>query len=195
MSLRNIDRAIITGISEADKKKLVRILKSNKIDVTISKSFYCLILTENRQEFVSFPVKDEKKVESIILKQRVLRQKQEFLAEGYHLGYASKEDYMDSDIAKILHQCDLHPDEQLNICDNESAITALLGAITEYLPSMDVKKLTKKDWQAILKDYESAIIDYHPENNHQERWALEQHPNILKRCGAAEDEIEGLEFS
>ena len=195
MTLKDIDRAIITGITETDKKVIIRILKVNNIDVTVIKPFYCLILTENKQEFISFLVKDEKKVESIILKQRMLRQKQEFLVNGYHLGYAYKEDDIDSDIAEVLRKCDLHPNEPLNICDTETAISALLGAMAEYLPSMDTRKLALKDWRTILSDYESAIIDYHPDNSHQERWALEQNQSILKRCGATGDEIESLEFS
>lgn len=64
----------------------------------------------------------------------------------------------------------------------------------EYCPDLKIDKMTKEDLRALLDSYSDCVIQYHPENYHQERGALLRNFEMLKRYGLNDDDYACLDF-
>ena len=54
--------------------------------------------------------------------------------------------------------------------------------------------MSKKDLETLIDSLGKAITNYHPENYHQERSALLDNREMLKKYGLTDDEIGRLDF-
>jgi hypothetical protein len=54
--------------------------------------------------------------------------------------------------------------------------------------------MSKKDLETLLDSLGDATINYHPENYHQEKAALLENSEMLKRYGITDEEIKTLDF-
>jgi len=95
---------------------------------------------------------------------------------------------------KILQSAGLKPDGIVFSLDNEETVERLLEFIEEWEMLIQVKKISKEDWKTLLSSYADSIIDYHPENNHQERGAFLRNEQMLKKYGLTDDDIRRLDF-
>ena len=95
---------------------------------------------------------------------------------------------------KILQSAGLKPDGIVFSLDNEEAVERLLEFIEEWGMSIQIKKISKEDWETLLSSYADSIIDYHPENDHQERGAFLRNEHMLKKYGLTDDDIRRLDF-
>lgn len=66
--------------------------------------------------------------------------------------------------------------------------------IKEWELRVEVEKISKKDWQTLFVSYADSIIDYHPENDHQERGAFLRNKQILKKYGLTDEDVKRLDF-
>lgn len=94
----------------------------------------------------------------------------------------------------LLKKLKINPDEPVLLITAEEAMENLLETIEEYCPNLEINKMTKKDIMALFCSYADCVINYHPESNHQERGALIENFEILKRYGLTDDDYEPLDF-
>lgn len=95
---------------------------------------------------------------------------------------------------KILQSVGLKPNDPLYSLDNEEAVERLLEFIEEWELPIQAKKINKKDWKILLNSYADAVIDYHPENDHQERGAFLRNKKTLMKYGLTNEDIVRLDF-
>jgi len=95
---------------------------------------------------------------------------------------------------KILQSVGLNPSDSIFSLDNEEAMEKVLEFIKEWDLRINVKKISKKDWETIFASYADAIIDYHPENDHQERGTFLRNEQMLKKYGLTDEDVKRLDF-
>ena len=95
---------------------------------------------------------------------------------------------------QILQTVGLQPNDTLCSITKEDAVERLLEFIEEWDLKINVKKISKKDWETLFVSYADAIIDYHPENDHQERGAFLRNEKMLTKYGLTNEDIKRLDF-
>ena len=95
---------------------------------------------------------------------------------------------------KILQSAGLNPNDSIFSLDNEEAVERLLEFIEEWKLQIQVKKINKEDWKTLLSSYADSIVDYHPENDHQERGAFLRNEEMLMKYGLTQEDITRLDF-
>ena len=95
---------------------------------------------------------------------------------------------------QILKSIKLNPYREILSITTEEAIGNLLEFIKEWELSVKVKDIKKEDWKKLLYDYASAIINYHPDNDHQERAVFLTNEKMLKKYGLTSEDIQRLDF-
>ena|SRR3989338_84400 len=95
---------------------------------------------------------------------------------------------------KILQSAGLNPNDSIFPLDNEEAMERLLEFIEEWKLQIQVKKINKEDWKTLLSSYADSIVDYHPENDHQERGAFLRNEEMLMKYGLTQEDITRLDF-
>jgi len=81
---------------------------------------------------------------------------------------------------KILKSAGLRPSDSMFSVNNEDMMERLLEFIRKWDMSIQFRKISKEDWEILFFSYTDSIIDYHLENNHQERGAFLSNENMLK---------------
>lgn len=71
----------------------------------------------------------------------------------------------------------------------------LSEAIEECCPHLKINKMKKDDLESLLDSYSECIVDYHPENYHQERAALLRNFEMLQQYGLTADDYNFIDFS
>lgn len=94
----------------------------------------------------------------------------------------------------ILRKVSINPDEPILLITAEEAMENLSEAIEECCPYLKINKMKKEDIETLLDSYSECIVDYHPEDYHQERAALLQNFEMLKRYGLTDDDYNSLDF-
>lgn len=94
----------------------------------------------------------------------------------------------------LLRNVGLNPDEPISFGTAEEAMEYLLEAIEEYCPDLEVDKMTHEDIKSLLNSYVDCVIKYHPENYHQERGALLNNFEMLRRYGLTDDDYNCIDF-
>ncbi|HHT9106368.1 MAG TPA: hypothetical protein ACFYD7_10900 [Candidatus Wujingus californicus] len=94
----------------------------------------------------------------------------------------------------ILKETGIKPDEPILLITAEEALVSLLEAIEEHDLELKMNKMTKEDIKALLNSYGDCVVNYHPEDYHQERAALLQNFGMLKRYGLTDDDYNSLDF-
>lgn len=94
----------------------------------------------------------------------------------------------------ILKKTGIKPDEPILLITAEESLENLLNAVEEYCPNLKVNKITKEDIMTLLKSYANCIINYHPEDDHQERGALLENSEMLEKYGLTEDDYDAIDF-
>lgn len=80
---------------------------------------------------------------------------------------------------------------EINRCE---ALDSLVDAVNEYCPNVKFSKMTKKDLQVLIDSLGENIVNYHPEDYHQERGALLDNVDMLKKYGLTEEEEDMIDF-
>lgn len=69
-----------------------------------------------------------------------------------------------------------------------------MEAMEEYCPELKIEEMKRKDLLKLLRSYGRAVINYHPEKYHQERAALIENFDILKKYGLTDENYNGIDF-
>ena len=94
----------------------------------------------------------------------------------------------------LLKANGIEPVEPVLLITAEEALTNLTSVVEEYCPNVRLDKLSKKELMALLESYGQCVMDYHPENEHQERGTILRSVEILKKYGLTEDDIQSIDF-
>ena len=97
-------------------------------------------------------------------------------------------------VKKILKSVKLNPNENIYSLGNEEAVERLLEFVGEWELPIQVKEISKEDWKTLLSSYADSIINYHPENDHQERGAFLRNGKMLMKYGLTQEDITRLDF-
>lgn len=95
---------------------------------------------------------------------------------------------------QILKSVGLKPNGLVYSLDNEEVLERLLEFIEEWELRIQVEKISKEDWETLLFSYADSIIDYHPENDHQERGVFLRNKQMLKKYGLTDEDAQRLVF-
>lgn len=85
-------------------------------------------------------------------------------------------------------------DEPVLLITAEEAMENLSEAIEESCPYLKINKMKREDIEALLDSYSECIVNYHPDNYHQERAALISNFEMLKRYGLTNDDYNSIDF-
>lgn len=94
----------------------------------------------------------------------------------------------------LLKRANINPNEPALLVTMEEALENLLEAIKEYCPNLKINRMSKEDFRTLLNSYGECIINYHPENYHQERAVLLENFKMLKRYGLTDDDYDSINF-
>ncbi|OGG87374.1 hypothetical protein A3B87_01390 [Candidatus Kuenenbacteria bacterium RIFCSPHIGHO2_02_FULL_39_13] len=94
----------------------------------------------------------------------------------------------------LLKQKGIDPNKPVLQISREEALAGIMEAIKEYCPNVKIEKMPKKDLEGLIDSLGEKIINYHPENYHQERSALLSYIKELKRCGLTNKEEDAIDF-
>ncbi|MEO0092981.1 MAG: hypothetical protein ABIK67_01825 [candidate division WOR-3 bacterium] len=95
---------------------------------------------------------------------------------------------------ELLRKVNINPSEPAFLITAEEALENLLEAIEEYCPNLKIEQMTKEDLETLFSSYAGSVINYHPENYHQERGALLECFKMLKRYGLTDDDYDSIDF-
>lgn len=98
------------------------------------------------------------------------------------------------DAIKILQSLGLKSSDTIFSLNKEEAMERLLEFIKEWELRIQVKKINKEDMETLFSSYADSIIDYHPENDHQERGAFLRNQQMLKKYGLTDEDVKRLDF-
>jgi len=97
---------------------------------------------------------------------------------------------------KILQSKKINPNKLVLQISAEEALENLIEAIEDYDDiNLKIDKMSKKDLEKLLDSYGDAVINYHPENKHQERGAFLSCGDMLKKYGLTDEELGMLDFA
>ncbi|HHT9106745.1 MAG TPA: hypothetical protein ACFYD7_12870 [Candidatus Wujingus californicus] len=94
----------------------------------------------------------------------------------------------------ILRRIGINSEKPVLSITTEEALENLLEVVEEYTPHFKINKMSKEDIETLLDSYGDCIINYHPEDYHQERASLLQNFEMLKRYGLTDDDYNSLDF-
>lgn len=96
---------------------------------------------------------------------------------------------------KILKSKHIDLNKPVLLIDREDALGNLIEAINKFCPNLDIESMSKKDLEVLLDSFGNAVINYHPEDYHQERAVLLENSQMLEKYGLTEEEINALDFT
>ncbi len=94
----------------------------------------------------------------------------------------------------LLKRTGIRANEPVLLITAEEAIENLLEVIEDYCPNLKINKMKKEDIESLLDSYSECIVDYHPENHHQERAVLLKNFEMLQRYGLTADDYNSIDF-
>jgi hypothetical protein len=95
----------------------------------------------------------------------------------------------------LLKRIGIKSNEPVLLITAEEAIENLLEVIEDYCPHLKINKIKREDIEALLDSYSECIVNYHPDNYHQERAALISNFEMLKSYGLTDDDYNSIDFS
>ena len=97
-------------------------------------------------------------------------------------------------IKKILKSKNIEPDYRVLCYTNLDAHENLSDCLKDFGIKFDFSKLTKEELEEVAIAYAGCVIDYHPENYHQERGTILKTQNIFLKYGFSDDDINRMDF-
>ncbi len=96
---------------------------------------------------------------------------------------------------KILKSKGIDPNEPVLEISREEALERFIEAIEEFCPNLKVESMSKNDLEILLDSLGDTTVNYHPENFHQERAALLENSEMLRKYGLTNEEVNSLDFT
>ncbi|MFH1382721.1 MAG: hypothetical protein ABIH70_07495 [Chloroflexota bacterium] len=96
--------------------------------------------------------------------------------------------------SEVLRRIGIRPDEPVLLITAEDALDNILISVKIFCPTLKVDEMSKEDIASLLHSYSQSILDYHPEDYHQERAALLENFDQLKHYGLKDADYESIDF-
>lgn len=96
---------------------------------------------------------------------------------------------------QLLASKQISPSSAILEITAEEAVYQINEALLEFSIDLDLNRLSKEELQKLLSDFADAVVNYHPDDYHQERAALLRNQDMLLKYGLSEDDIEELDFT
>ena len=97
-------------------------------------------------------------------------------------------------VKNLLEQKGIDSSKSVLQISREESLASIMEAIKEYCPSVKIEKMTKENLEILVDSLGENIINYHPEDYHQERSALLGCSDMLRKYGLTEEGWEALDF-
>lgn len=94
----------------------------------------------------------------------------------------------------LLKKADINPDKPVLLITTIVVIENLWEAIEKYCPDLKIDKMTKEDLLTLVNSYGSCVINHSPGNYRQERAALLQNFEMLRRYGLTDEDYQYIDF-
>lgn len=94
----------------------------------------------------------------------------------------------------LLKQKGINPDYSVLMITREEALARLIETIDEWELDIKLDLMKKEELKILIDSFGESVIDYHPENEHQERAILLKHYDMLKKYGLTDEDICRLDF-
>lgn len=95
---------------------------------------------------------------------------------------------------ELLKKLNINPDEPVLLITAEEALENILDAVEEYCPELKIEEMKREEILTLLKSYGGAVINYRPEKYHQERSALIENFDTLKKYGLPDKDYNSIDF-
>lgn len=95
---------------------------------------------------------------------------------------------------QILKAKKIKTDQPILQIDVEEALGNLIEVKKEFCPSLRLSRLSKEEIEKLLDDYGDMVVNYHPENYHQERATFLKNEKMLRKYGLTDGDVAVLDF-
>ena len=95
----------------------------------------------------------------------------------------------------LLKQKGINPNYSVLYITVEEALERLIETINDFELDINLHLMKKEELKVLIDSFGEAVIDYHPENDHQERAVLLKHSDMLKKYGLTDENICRLDFT
>jgi len=95
---------------------------------------------------------------------------------------------------ELLKQKGIDSNKPVLQISREDALMSIMEAVNKYCPSVKIEKMSKEELKSLIDDLGDSIINYHPEDYHQERSTLLNYSDVLQKYGLIDKELEMLDF-
>ncbi len=97
-------------------------------------------------------------------------------------------------LKKILKSKKINPYDLVLKCSKIEALYAINECLEDFEINIDFSKFTKEELEKVFDDYHDCVIEFHPENYHQERGAINRSREIFLKHGLTHDDLDRLDF-
>jgi hypothetical protein len=98
------------------------------------------------------------------------------------------------ELSDILKKVDIDPEKPVLLITAREALGNIQLAIEKYCPNLQMHEMTHEDVECLLYSYALCVINYHPENYHQERGTLLRNFEMLRCYGLTDDDYNSIDF-
>lgn len=98
-------------------------------------------------------------------------------------------------MSNILTSKQISPSKVILRITAEDALYSLKEVLEDFSLGIDFNKLSKEELEKLLSDYADAVVNYHPEDYHQERATFLKNETILKKYGLTDENINMIDFA
>jgi len=95
---------------------------------------------------------------------------------------------------ELLKQKGIDSNKPVLQISREDALMSIMEAVNKYCPSVKIEKMSKEELKSLIDSLGDSIINYHPEDYHQERSTLLNYSDVLQKYGLIDKELEMLDF-
>jgi len=95
---------------------------------------------------------------------------------------------------ELLKQKKIDPNKPILQITREDALSGIMNAMEEFCPSVKIEEMPKKDLEKLVDSSGEDVVNYHPEDYHQERSTLLGCIAELKKCGLNSEDEDRLDF-
>ena len=96
--------------------------------------------------------------------------------------------------SKLLKQKGINFDYSALSISAEDVIIRLIDTVKEWKLGLKLESMKKEDLLKLIDSFGGCVINYHPENDHQERGVFLKHSDMLEKYGLTEEDICRLDF-
>lgn len=96
---------------------------------------------------------------------------------------------------RILEYKQINPQKPILLISAEEAISNLTEALNEFDLNLDFSKFSKEELEKVLSDYADAVVNFHPDDFHQEQITFIRNADIVTKYGLTREDLNRMDFT